>query len=295
MKSKTLFCLTTLLASSISIAAPLFLDTPTAQILVVDPEDRFYEDTSFGKDILDSFVKKKFAYDYVDSSGKSQTGHKLLFGGMADTPIINAVTPILEKKGLRLTNSAHTAHLRAAVSIPPEQVADFIQGQAQLYRLSVEMQGNPDELVSKATKRRFLGNVGALGLMLVGMNTLGATAGSQLTMGSGLSDSIYAAVSKNRAAAIASDLTQLNIDFSTATAVQARTVKSDGGNIGQVLIAYKVPLSPEVENAAMVEAIVALAGADRTPEQIIQARQADFDQRKQIWQACVQQGRCAAN
>jgi hypothetical protein len=151
------------------------------------------------------------------------------------------------------------------------------------------------ELVAKATKRRFLGNVGALGLMLVGMNKLGATTGSQLTMGSGFSDSIYAAVSKNRAAAIPADLTQVAVDFSTATVVQARTVKSDGGNIGQVLIAYKVPLTPEVENAAMVEAIVALAGADRTPEQIVQARQADFDKRKQIWQTCVQEGRCTAN
>ena len=295
MKSKILFSLAALFASSICIAAPIFLDTPTAQIVVANPDEGFYEDVSFGKDILESFGKKKFAYDYIDRSGKSQTGYKLLFGGMDDTPIVNAVTPILEKKGLRLTNSAHIAHLLSAVSIPPEQVADFIQGQARLYRLSVEMQGNPDELVSKATKRRFLGNAAALGLMLVGMNNLGAAAGSQLTMGSGLSDSVYAAVSKNRAAAIAADLTQVGVDFSTATAVQARTVKSDGGNIGQVLIAYKVPLTPEVENAAMVEAIVALAGADRTPEQIIQARQADFDKRKQIWQTCVQEGRCTAN
>ena len=53
-------------------------------------------------------------------------------------------------------------------------------------------------------------------------------------------------------------------------------------------------MTPEVENAAMVEAIVSLAGVNRTPEDIIQARQADFDHKKQIWQTCVQEGRCPA-
>lgn len=292
VKAKNIITLSSIFVASICNADPKFLDTSIAQILIADPEESFYENVSFGKDSLESFMKKKFSYEYIDSDGKSRTGYKLLFGGLHDTPIVNAVKPILEAKGMQLVTSNHIAYLGAPISIPSEQASDFIQGQAQFYRLSVETQGNPDELVSKATKRRFLGTAAALGLMLVGMNKLGPTTGSQITMGSGLSDSVYAALSKNRTAAIATDFTQVGIDFSTATAIQARTIKSGGGNTGQVLIAYKVPLTPEVENAALVEVIVALAGADRTPEQVVQARQADFDNKKLIWQKCVQEGRC---
>lgn len=294
MNAKYIISLSSVFVASICTATPIFLDTPIAQILIADPEESFYENASFGKDSLESFMKKKFSYEYIDSDGKSRTGYKLLFGGLHDTPIVNAVKPILEAKGMQLVTSNHIAYLGAPINIPSEQASDFIQGQAQLYRLSVETQGNPDELVSKATKRRFLGNAAALGLMLVGMNKLGPTTGSQMTMGSGLSESVFAAVSKNRTAAVATDLTQVGIDFSKATAIQARTINSGGGNTGQVLIAYKVPLTPEVENASMVEAIVALAGADRTHEQIVQARQADFDNKKLIWQKCVQEGRCTA-
>ena len=295
MKTKIIFCVTSLFMSSICMAAPSFIDTPTAQIIVANPNDGFYEDVSFGKNTLEAFSKKKFAYYYTDKSDKSRSGHKMLFGGMNDTPIINAVTPILEGKGISLVTSTYSANLGPPMTIKPEQAADFIKGQAQLYRLSVEAQGDPDELVAKASSRRLLGNLAALASVFVGMDKLGPAFGSQMTIGSGFSESIMAAVSKNRAAAVAADLTQVAIDFSETTTIHVRKVQSGGAKFGQVLIAYKVPLTPEVENAAMVEAIVALAGADRTPEQIIQARQADFDKRKQIWQTCVQEGRCTAN
>lgn len=273
-------------------ATTIFLDSPTAQILVANPDDSFYENQSMGKDTLDSFAKKKFSYYYTDNSGNSKVGHKMLFGGMNDSPIVNAVTKILELKGINLITSTFSVNLGAPINIQPEQLPDFIKGQAQLFRLSVEKQGNPDDLVTKASNRRLLGNVAALASVFVGMDKLGPAFGSQMTIGSGFSESILTAVSKNRSAVVATDLTEVAIDFKTATAVQVRKIQSGGGKFGQVLIAYKVPLTTEVENAALVEAIVALAGADRTPEQVVQARQADFDNKKLIWQKCVQEGRC---
>jgi len=294
METKILLSSGALLAASICNAAPIFLDTPTAQIAVVSPQDGFFENSSLGKDTLDAFKSKKFTYYYLDSTGRQKLGFKMAFGGMSDTPITKAVTPILEAKGIRLVESTFDIDLGAPTNIPIDQAPDFIKGQAQLFRLSVEKQGNPDELVAKASNRRLLGNIAALASVFVGMDKLGPAFGSQMTIGSGFSESILTAVSKNRAAAVATDFTQVPIDFTTATAVQARKIQSGGGKFGQLLIAYKVPLTPEVENAAMVEAIVALAGADRTPEQIVQARQADFDKKKLIWQACVQEGRCPA-
>ena len=293
MKNKLIICLSAVLSASIASATPILLDSAIAQIIIANPQDTFFEDSALGKDSLEAFRNKKFTY-YYDLNGRQKIGFKMIFGGMSDTPITKSVTPILESKGIRLVESTYAVDLGPAINIPLDQVPDFIKGQAQLFRLSVEKQGNPDELVTKASSRRLLGNIAALASVFVGMDKLGPVFGSQMTIGSGFSESIYAAVSKNRAAAIATDFTQVPIDFKLATAVQARKIQSGGGKFGQVLIAYKVPLTPEVENAAMVEAIVALSGADRTPEQIVQARQDDFDQKKQIWQTCVQEGRCTA-
>lgn len=294
MEAKILFSLGALFASSVCNSTPIFLDTPTAQIAVASPQDAFSENTSLGKDTLEAFKNKKFTYYYSDSTGRQRVGFKMAFGGMSDTPITKAVTPILEAKGIRLVESTFDVNLGDPTNIPVNQAPDFIQGQAQLFRLSVEKQGNPDDLVTKASNRRLLGNVAALASVFVGMDKLGPAFGSQMTIGSGFSESILTAVSKNRSAVVATDLTEVAIDFKTATAVQVRKIQSGGGKFGQVLIAYKVPLTPEVENAALVEAIVALAGADRTHEQIVQARQADFDNKKLIWQKCVQEGRCTA-
>ena len=294
MKMQYLFSIGAFLGSTICQATPLLLDTPTAQIVISNPEDSFYENVSTGKDVLEDFTKKNFSYSYVDSSGHRQVGYKMLIGGISETPITNVLTPSLQKYGISLVTSNFGFSIQAPILIPPSEVNDFIKGQTQIFKLSVEHQGNPEDLVSKATKQRFLGNVAAVGLMLVGMNKLGPTTGSQLTMGSGLSDSVYSAVSKNKAALVASDFTNIDIDFANASFIQARKIQSVGGKYGQLLIAYKVPMTPEVENAAMVEAIVSLAGVNRTPEDIIQARQADFDHKKQIWQTCVQEGRCPA-
>lgn len=276
--------------SSFARAQPVVLDTDTARIIVVRPIDLWSGDTSLQEETLESNRERRVSYDVV-IDGYHYRGSPLVLQGISDSPVTLAVEAELKAKEMRLVRaSPYLFHILDHVTITPAKYADFAKAQAAYYQSFVIRQGDPRTLPDSTRVRKFFGNMLTLGSLLIPSPVLGAGTGAQVMLNSGLAEAIGSIPGPARAALTPATLPDLEADSYTSIDVRRIEFKPDAP--GQILIAYKSAKTPEIEQEALIKAIVAATGADTTPEAIQTARNDDLQQRLTLWDACVAEGKC---
>jgi hypothetical protein len=277
--------------AAVAHAAPIEIDTPEALIVVVRPSDIWSGDTASMEKNLDAIKDKKFSFTYkVD--GITHNGNPMLFGSLSNHPVVQGVVTEIAKDGWALGHSENRNSLwvEQAISIKPADMNDFIAAQNEHFRRMVIAQGDPETLSLRTSGKKILGSVLAVGALVVSANKLGDAYGSQLAIGTGITDDIYR-VSFEYKAVVTPTFIE-NLDLTKYESIDVRRVKTRfQDRLGQVIIAYKQPKSTVLENKLMISAILSLAGVNADTDEIEKNRKADFAQRKAIWNICVSQAR----
>ena len=177
------------------------------------------------------------------------------------------------------------------VGLDPKEFSSFAKNQHELYKQVVIADGNPATLHSKVSRRKFFSGVISLATVAVAGEKFGSL-GANTVLNTGIAGDVYQLSASSRAALI--PITSLpTFDASSYKYIDVRKViQGNNERLGQVIIAYKNDKTEDVENTALIKAIVSLTGADTTVEAIQQARDEDLTQRQAIWDACVSDGKC---
>lgn len=272
-------------------SAPIEIDTPEALIVVVRPSDIWSGDSASMEKNLDAIKDKKFSFSYkVD--GITHNGNPMLFGSLSNHPVVQGVVTEIAKDGWALGHSENRNSLwvEQAVAIKPADMNDFIAAQNEHFRRMVIAQGDPETLSFRTSGKKILGSVLAVGALVVSANKFGDAYGSQLTLGTGITDDIYRVSFEYKAVATPTFIE--NLDLTKYESIDLRRVKTRfQDRLGQVIIAYKQPKSTALENKLMISAILSLAGVNADTDEIEKNRKVDFAQRKALWNICVSQAR----
>lgn len=267
-------------------AAPVEFDTPSAHIIVVRPVDAWAGDKSVSEDTLQSIKLRRASYMFGTEDGSFYRGSPTVFQGVSDYPVTKGVEVELIKSQTKLVNSDINGFtVQKAVSIPASDMAIFIKAQADLYKRLVIAQGNPETLSGKVRNKKFIGGLLAFGATVLSMDKFGAAIGSQVTLGSGVTDDIYRVSYANKEVITPAEIPYF--DFTAYKSVDVRKITAVSDRVGQVIIAYKEGKTPEAEQDAIIRAIVSLTGADTTPEEVEKSRAEDFANRLTIWNTCL--------
>lgn len=288
------FVLSSLLAAAVCFAQPVHLETEAAHIIVTRPIDTWAGNRTTAEYTLAGLKEKKVAFYYYDAAGNKILGSGGLFKQPPQTPVVVGVQGGLTSKGF--TNNGPSGMVftvEKAVMIAPEKMPDFGKLQNELYNEYVVSQGDPATLADRIMAKKFV-NVGiTLALFNVGMDRLGAVSGSQFVFSTGIADDIAKLTLHDRMALAA--VPSPEFDYAQFKAVEVRKVTFGSDRVGQIIIAYKNDKTPEAADAALAMAIVTASGADTTPDQVVAARQQDFDNRVRVWGLCQSRGACAKN
>ncbi len=278
--------------STSAIAAPVQISTKDADIIVVRPADVWSGDESAMRIAVNSIKSKEYAGSYFDD-GKNRfiVISKTFLGSISgDIPLL------VEKKALAngFTSGLfdkYWVQVQKPVAIPPEDLPNLSKVQNALYERSVIKQGNPETLPTRIKIRHFFGNLAYLATTTVSIFKYGSSFGGTFATHTGLSDDAYnLVVSEARDAIVPIPIPQLNPSLYTSVDVRRLTYGDD--TMGQILIAYKVPKTPEIETEALATGIVSAIGADTTPEAVLKAQEEDRAARQAIWDKCVAAGKC---
>ncbi len=276
-------------------AAPVEFDTADAHIVVIRALDSWSGDTSASADSLTAVKEHKGGFRLGSEKGPRYDvpGFPMLFGFNSDSEksvVVQGVIAALKPLNFNLTQSTVNFKVDKPIALEPVKLTDFAKYQRELYRNMVISQGNPANLHSSVSARKFFAGVFSLGVVVVGGEKYGSL-GSQALLNSGIPGDVYQFSSSGRAALTPLDLP--NFDASGYKSIDVRRViQGNNERVGQVIIAYKNEKTDDAENAALIKAIVSLTGADTTVEAIQQARNEDLAKRKAIWDACVADGKC---
>lgn len=274
------------LTSASIFAAPVTIDTEDARIIVTRPLDLWSGDISNADDILDVYKSKKVSYFFTASDNTQYRGFPTVFQGIPDHPITKGVEKKLSELNFKPANSVmHFFNVEKPLQIEASELPSLIQIQQSLFKQMVVGQGDPETLPSRVKGKKFLGGLLSLGFMAASANTLGLEAGTNFAVGSDIPGDLYRLAAQYRDGI--APIILADIDLDGYLDIEIRKVSSNQPDrVGQVIIAYKNGKTPEAEQAALIRAIVTLAGADTTPEAVEQARAEDLAQRKAIWADC---------
>lgn len=290
---KKLFLLSLIsLSSSITQAAPYEFDTPNTHVIVIRPVDSWSADTTSAKNTLELVEDKKIAYYYFDENNKRYIGTPAVFSGVSDHPIIKSTYDQLEK-----INAGYAHHgqdpftVNKPVSLNPDQLPFFIEAQNNSYKNLVINQGNPADLQSKTDRNKFLGSIAAVAVTALTLGEFGLQ-GANASLQSGITNDVYHLTSDQRDG-IAQVIPLEKHDFSGYSQIEIRKITTAyKERVGQIIVAYKIPKTPELEKEALVPAIIAASGIQETVEDVNKARLYDLSMRQAIWNDCVTTGNC---
>lgn len=287
-----------LVLSSALMAAPVVSDDADVTIFVTRPVDSWSADVERQAASLGAIENRTFGYAMLLQDKSVLKGTPQMFASVSDHPITQGVLNQIQNIGGELTyRGGYIFEVAPAVSIVPEEFAGFQALQEAQYREKTKRLGNPDTLSNRLsdakTKRVFLQVVGAAATTLIGAKVLGpavgTTTGAQIGLGE--AGTLSAAIFRKSAAAIVAAPTP-NLDPTKYTRIDIRRVNAVDTE-GQIIIAYKGDKTAELENAAMIKAILAVGGVDTTREAVQQARIEDLERRKAMWLECVDAGLCS--
>lgn len=278
-----------------SFATPVELDTPDVHIIVMRALDSWSGDNSASEDSLSNVKNHHAGFRLASPKGPRYDvlGFPMLFGFNSESEgnvVVQGVIEALKPLNFKLTQSAVNFMVDNPIALEPAKLIEFAKYQRELYQHLAISEGNPKNLHSTVSSRKFFANVLALGSVVAGGEKYGSL-GSQAMINSGIPNDIYNFTSTSRAA-----LTPLDFPGFDATAYKAidvrRVIQGNNERVGQVIFAYKNDKTEAAENEALIKAIVSLTGADTTPEAIQQARDQDLAKRQALWDACVADGKC---
>lgn len=273
--------------SNIAMAEPITIDTENARIIVVKPLDMWSGDKSALETSLDSHKEKTAWYFLKLNDRKWLSGNPNLTQSASNHPLTNEVAKQLKDAGFSLPRTSRNSFtIEMPVAVPAENINDLLDFQSKAFKANVLALGNPDELQGKTSRNKFFGGILALGAAVVAADKLGAVVGANTTIGSGISEGIYNIASHYKGGIVPLQSERISTEeFKEFELRKVPTAAPD--RTGQILIAYRIAKTPEVEEAALVKAIVELTGANASQEQIELARKRDFESRKSIWQECI--------
>lgn len=271
-------------------AAPVEFDTAAAHVIVVRPIDSWSGDSSALKHSLESLRDRTVSYDVV-IAGTRYRGSPLVLQGISDHPVTLGVEAALRGDGFSLVrNASYLFHVLDASPLTPADYPAFSRAQAEYFRRFVERSGDPKTLPARYSVRNLIGNALSIGALFLPSQGLGIANGAQVMVNSGLAEDIGRLPRAARAALVPARLPDL--DPSRYQQIDVRRVDYKPDTPGEIIIAYRDEKTPEAEQDALVKAIAVVAGANTTADAVETARQADFQERVSLWDACVSEGKC---
>lgn len=271
-------------------AQPVEIDTDSAHIVVVRPIDLWSGDTSAQEATLQSVTERRVSYDVV-VEGTRYRGSPLVLQGVSDHPVTRGVEAELKALNTRLVRQdAYNFHVTDSTALTPADYPRLAQLQATYYQRFVLRQGDPRTLPGNVRARNLLGNALSVGALLLPAGALGVSTGVQVMANSGLAEGLGNL--PRQAIAVMAPAQLPPLDPAAYQAIDVRRINFNRDTTGQILIAYKVAKTPDIERAALIRAIVAATGADTSAGAVTQAREADYRQRLALWDTCVAEGKC---
>ncbi|PUE56450.1 hypothetical protein B9Z44_14485 [Limnohabitans curvus] len=284
-----------LLAATTAMAAPLVFETDSAKVFVVRPIDQWSGDKSALESSLEAHKNKTAWYTVLLNDQKYLFGNPNVTQSASNHPITNAVAQKLDQAGFKLPRSSDNSFtVQLPVSIPVEKIGTVQTYQTAAFKQTIANQGNPDDLQGKTTRNKFIGGLLSVGTMIAAADRYGAVGGSHATLGSGITDSIYSAVSQYKGGLVPVDLSGQDLEQWCSKPecrykeIEIRRVTTAAPDrVGQIVIAYKNGKTPEAEEGALIQAVYLLTAAGSTTVDIEKARQENRQLRKDVWAACV--------
>lgn len=287
-----------LLAATTAMAAPLVFETDSAKVFVVRPIDQWSGDKSALESSLEAHKNKTAWYTVLLNDQKYLFGNPNVTQSASNHPITNAVAQKLDQAGFKLPRSSDNSFtVQLPVSIPVEKIGTVQTYQTAAFKQTIANQGNPDDLQGKTTRNKFIGGLLSVGTMLAAADRYGAVGGSHATLGSGITDSIYSAVSQYKGGLVPVDLSGQDLEQWCSKPecrykeIEIRRVTTAAPDrVGQIIIAYKNGKTPEAEEGALIQAIYLLTAANSTSLEIANNREGNLKLRKEIWESCQIEG-----
>ncbi len=284
-----------LLAATTAMAAPLVFETDSAKVFVVRPIDQWSGDKSALESSLEAHKNKTAWYTVLLNDQKYLFGNPNVTQSASNHPITNAVAQKLDQAGFKLPRSSDNSFtVQLPVSIPVEKIGTVQTYQTAAFKQTIANQGNPDDLQGKTTRNKFIGGLLSVGTMIAAADRYGAVGGSHATLGSGITDSIYSAVSQYKGGLVPVDLSGQDLEQWCSKPecrykeIEIRRVTTAAPDrVGQIVIAYKNGKTPEAEEGALAQAVYLLTAAGSSTADIEKARQENRQLRKDVWAACV--------
>jgi hypothetical protein len=284
-----------LLSATTAMAAPLVFETDSAKVFVVRPIDQWSGDKSALESSLEAHKNKTAWYTVLLNDQKYLFGNPNVTQSASNHPITNAVAQKLDQAGFKLPRSSDNSFtVQLPVSIPVEKIGTVQTYQTAAFKQTIANQGNPDDLQGKTTRNKFIGGLLSVGTMIAAADRYGAVGGSHATLGSGITDSIYSAVSQYKGGLVPVDLSGQDLEQWCSKPecrykeIEIRRVTTAAPDrVGQIVIAYKIGKTPEAEEGALIQAVYLLTAAGSTTADIEKTRQENRQFRKDVWTACV--------
>ena len=278
--------LATLLVCSGVSADPITIETNDATVIVVRPLDQWSGNKSALEETLAAQQEKTVWYQVFLGPTTGFRGNPTLTQSRSDHPIGNRIAAALDSLSFKQPrSSANSFTVYPPVSIPAENIADFLKFQDYAFKRTVLASGDPEKLQSKTSRNKFFAGVLAVGITALGAEKFGLANGAHATLGSGITADVYNMASKFKGGM--APVQTAAIDSSKYTVVDSRTVTvPTGDRAGQILIAYKGQKTEQAEATALTEAVIALTGAKTATADIEASRASDFKVRQSIWAEC---------
>ena len=276
-------------------AAPVIIDQSDYKLIVMRSIDQWTPDKGALEDALDSYTNKEYKFSIVNEEGREELLRTSIFSSSVSGKSTAMMSAYLaaEQAGWKTSmNPKFNFRLGPTTSIDGVTANTAIKTQAEAFRAIVIKMGPPDELQSTYFAKKVFGNLLALGASVLSLDKYGGTFASNAVIGSGLAGdlaSLPTALSRNLPLAYPAYSENLEsykvVDFRVVQGLPA-------GGVGQVIIAYKVPKTQNIESVAISKALETLIGLDTTAEKIEAARAEDYERRKTIWNACMSDPTC---
>jgi hypothetical protein len=284
-----------LLAATTAMAAPFVFETDGAKVFVVRPIDQWSGDKSALESSLEAHKNKTAWYTVLLNDQKYLFGNPNVTQSASNHPITNAVAHKLDQAGFKLPRSSDNSFtVQLPVAVPVEKIGTVQTYQTAAFKQAIASQGNPDDLQGKTTRNKFIGGLLSVVTMIAAADRYGAVGGSHATLGSGITDSIYSAVSQYKGGLAPIDLSGQDLQQWCSKPecrykeIEIRRVTTAAPDrVGQIVIAYKNGKTPEAEEGALVQAVYLLTAAGSSTTDIEKARQENRQLRKDVWAACI--------
>lgn len=293
-----LHALAALCVATSSFAAPAEFEAPNFKVIVIRPFDQWAPDSVLDKNnrVLNKFAEKEYSYSFYTSAADYSTQK-------SDDSLAKAISVESEKYGWKPNTSwaeklpNNRAQIKAPSTLSPKEAQQFFAIQEDYWSRGVLSQGDPATFTARLQEKRDGSGIVALATTMAGMivggrlgGVSGINTGFQATLGSGFAGSV-----ENMANSISASLAYVQppkTDLSSYNSVDIRAIKLNSDRSGQIIIAYKVNKTADLEISALKVALPMALSMDETIDQIELARKADFSARQSLWSSCVAKGEC---